>query len=82
MTCKKLNTMLVYFQHTPKNYIQDIFSLNFMLPDDPLFKLPHTFSIVLAKRYSKSSSLHVCGCRTSLERTVGLFVLFLTATEK
>ena len=27
MTCKKLNTMLVYFQHTPKNYIQDIVSL-------------------------------------------------------
>ena len=27
MTCKKLDTMLVYFQHTPKNYIKDIVSL-------------------------------------------------------
>ena len=25
MTCKKHNTLLVYFQHIPKNYIQDIF---------------------------------------------------------
>ena len=42
--------MLVYFQHTPKNYIQYIFpgsllavacdQFNFMLPDTPLFKSP------------------------------------------
>ena len=54
MISKNLTIMLVYFQHTPKNYIQDIFpgsllvvachQFNFMIPDSPIHLLNYLWA--------------------------------------
>ena len=68
MTCKILNTVLVYFQHTPKNYIDDIFSLaaclwwlviNLILCFQTLSCLGYNELLalfVLAQRYNKAGT--------------------------